>query len=50
MNKSHLDQSISGESNKSPRNCKKNRMTSKIPNNSYEISRDLVDYLIDNSI
>ena len=52
MNKSHLDLSISGESNKSPRHAKdkKNKISKKIPHDSYEISKDLVEYIIENSI
>jgi hypothetical protein len=52
MNKSHLDLSISGESNKSPKliKNKKYRASRKVPYDSYEISKNLIDFIIENSM
>lgn len=52
MNKSHLDLSISGDSNKSPKHIKdkRKRTSRKMPHDAYEISRNLVDNIIENSM
>jgi len=52
MNKSRLDLSISGDSNKSPKHIKdkRKRTSRKIPHDAYEISRNLLDNIIENSM
>ena len=52
MKKSQLDLSYSGDSNKSPRQKKekRKRTSRKIPHDAYEISRNLLDNIIENSM
>lgn len=52
MNKSHAEISISEASHKSARHAKekKKRIARKIPHDGYEISKGLVDYLIENTV